>query len=139
MTPILYLQTVFLPPQWTVVGLCLVSSFENVIFIGIHAWVLRRRLGGLDTRRIIRTHLQLGGLGIIVSLVGYAIMLGFGYDAVASSFSLAIVSIIVVTFVMSSIFVVLLKLSKMPEGEILLILFGRFSARFFLAQGDKRA
>ncbi|QJC21243.1 murein biosynthesis integral membrane protein MurJ [Arcanobacterium buesumense] len=120
LTPILYLQTVFLPPQWTVVGLCLVSSFENVIFIGIHAWVLRRRLGGLDTRRIIRTHLQLGGLGIIVSLVGYAIMLGFGYDAVASSFSLAIVSIIVVTFVMSSIFVVLLKLSKMPEGEILL-------------------
>ncbi len=119
-TPLLYLQMSLIPPQWTVVGLCIIFSLENTVIMIVHAVVLRRRLGGIDGRRIIRTHLKLTLLGAISGTLGFIIMLGFGYRNVASSFSLAVISIIVVTFAMGIVYVGLLKLFNLPEGNILL-------------------
>ncbi|WP_216404586.1 murein biosynthesis integral membrane protein MurJ [Arcanobacterium phocae] len=119
-TPLLYLQMSLIPPQWTVVGLCIIFSLENTVIMIVHAVVLRRRLGGIDGRRIIRTHLKLTLLGAISGALGFIIMLGFGYRNVASSFSLAVISIIIVTCTMGIVYVGLLKLFNLPEGNILL-------------------
>lgn len=119
-TPIFYFFTSYWSPEWTVIGLCLFSSLENVVYLAIHAWILRRRLGGIDGRRIVSSHLKLGAIGVISGALGFVSMLEFGYDAVANNYFLSVVSIIVVGTLMSITFVVLLWISKLPEGEVLL-------------------
>lgn len=119
-TPLFFYMMSFTRPEFTVVGMCLAMSLENAAMCAVHAYVLRRRLGGIDGLRIVVAHVKLGVFGLVVAVLGFVIMLGFGFGATAESVSWAITAIIVTGSVMSLTYVALLWVSGMPEGEILL-------------------
>jgi putative peptidoglycan lipid II flippase len=43
-------------PQWWVPGVALGLAASNMVALALRAWGLRKRLGGLDGRRVLATH-----------------------------------------------------------------------------------
>ncbi|MFC5998888.1 murein biosynthesis integral membrane protein MurJ [Quadrisphaera sp. GCM10027208] len=62
-----------LPPRAMVVGVAVAMSVAHVVGAVLSAVLLRRRLGGLDTARVVRTHVRLLAAGTVAGLVGVGV------------------------------------------------------------------
>lgn len=108
-----------LPAEWIAVGIALVVSVSGILQAVLAAWLLRRRLGGLDGRRILRslgTYLAAvilpvaAGLGILVA-VGGTRAGGFAVSGIVP----AILSMALIGLVMAGLYFGLLLLMRSPE------------------------
>ncbi|MFJ8314135.1 MULTISPECIES: murein biosynthesis integral membrane protein MurJ [unclassified Streptomyces] len=62
-----------LPTRWAVVGMALSFGLAFTAAALATAWLLRRRLGGLDGRRIVRTHALLTAASACAAAMAYGI------------------------------------------------------------------
>jgi putative peptidoglycan lipid II flippase len=80
---------------------------------------VRRRIGGIDGRRVVIRHLQYLGLALVSGAVGFLILLllgGLSGDGFAlSGLAPAIVSIAIVGLAMAAVYLGLLTLFRNPE------------------------
>lgn len=67
------LAAVLLDPQWVVVGIGVSMSVGHVVGLAVAATLLRRRIGRLDGRRVVRTHVRLLLAGLVAGLVGWGV------------------------------------------------------------------
>ncbi|NLI04355.1 MAG: murein biosynthesis integral membrane protein MurJ [Actinomycetaceae bacterium] len=120
-------------PRWTVVGLALVNSLTNMLIAVIQYALIRKRIGGLNSVKLLKTHLAIIGVGVLTGVVGWGAMQVFGYDAAAASVTVAVTSSLVVGVLMVVVYIVLLKLFRLPEAEILMApvrkIFGKLRRR----------
>lgn len=68
------LAAVLLPPEQMVVGVAAGLSLANTFAAFASAWLLRRRHGGIDAARVIRTHVRLGLIGLVTGAVGWTVV-----------------------------------------------------------------
>lgn len=61
-----------LPVQWKTVGVALAYGVGYWSGFAVSGSVLRRRLGGLDGRRVLRTYARAGTAALVAGLLGYA-------------------------------------------------------------------
>ena len=106
----------FLPPRLIVIGIGLVSSLTNIMSVFLLAHFLRKRMGGVDGRRLLRVHLQLIAVSLVTTMIGYFIMkplmAAWQLDA---NVLLSIVAIAILTPVLSLIYFGLMKVLRMEE------------------------
>ena len=62
-----------LPPHLTVVGLMTANTVSYLVAVVASAWLLRRRLGRLDSMRILRTLTRLTLAAVVAGAIGWAI------------------------------------------------------------------
>jgi len=62
----------FASPHWWVPGVALGLSASNTIALALRWWGLRRRLGGMDMRRVALTHVKALAAALGAAAVGYA-------------------------------------------------------------------
>jgi len=109
-----------LPSEWIAAGIALTVTLSGIAQAGFAAWLLRRRLGGIDGRRIIRSLVKyftaavppiLLGLGLLYLLGGMQEN-GFAVSGRAP----AIAAMLMIGTVMSALYFGLLVL--MRSGEL---------------------
>lgn len=85
---------VVLPPGWIVAGMALAYSLSYYVAAAVSGAVLRRRLGGIDGRRVTATVIKLVVATVPAGVFAYAMALGltqtFGLNAVTSLVALVI-------------------------------------------------
>lgn len=64
----------WLPPEWMVVGVAAGMSVANTVTALLSAWLLRRRHGGIDGARVLRTHVRLLLAGLAAAGCGWAVL-----------------------------------------------------------------
>lgn len=106
-----------LPPDKVVVGVGLVMSASNILAALVMYEVLRRRLGGLDERRVVSTHAKLLVATGVATAVGLLWIRLLGIDRMAASFGYSVLSILVVGVIVVASYIIMLKLMRMPEAE----------------------
>jgi len=108
-----------LPREWIAFGIALVVSLSGILQAILATWLLRRRLGGIDGRRILRSLVKYlvavilpvaAGLGILVALGGTTDG-GFAVTGIAS----AIVTMVTIGSVMAVLYFGLLLLLRSDE------------------------
>ncbi|SFR67301.1 putative peptidoglycan lipid II flippase [Agromyces sp. CF514] len=113
------LSCIALPSEWTAFGIALVTTLAGTAQLILAAWLLRRRLGTLDGRRIAialgRSALALilpaiAGVALLVALGG---LTSGGYAV--SSFVGSLVSMVIIGVVMSGLYFGGLWLLRSPE------------------------
>ncbi|MFC5066335.1 murein biosynthesis integral membrane protein MurJ, partial [Actinomycetospora atypica] len=115
--PLAYLCPVLLPTQQVVLGLAAVNAFGFVVGLVVGNIWLRRRLGRLDTRRVLRT-VMLTGLASVVAVLAAVVvvtvlerLLGGGAGAVARAW----LTVTVGGGVSLVVLAVAMRLLKVPE------------------------
>jgi putative peptidoglycan lipid II flippase len=63
----------FFDPRWWTVGVAVGLSLSNITGVMLRSWGLRRRLGGIDGRRILITHAKAVTAVIPAALTGWAL------------------------------------------------------------------
>jgi putative peptidoglycan lipid II flippase len=108
-----------LPAEWIAFGIALVVSVSGILQAVLAAWLLRKRLGGIDGRRILRSLVKYlvavvvpvaAGLGILVALGGTRDG-GFAVSGIAP----AILSMALIGLVMAGLYFGLLLLMRSQE------------------------
>ncbi|MEC5184140.1 putative peptidoglycan lipid II flippase [Cryobacterium sp. MP_3.1] len=108
-----------LPPQWIAFGIALVVTVSGILQAILAAWLLRKRLGGIDGRRILRSLVKYvvavivpvaAGIGILVVLGGTTAG-GFAVSGIGP----AILSMILIGSVMAVLYFGLLLLMRSSE------------------------
>lgn len=115
-----FLLCMLLPPQFTVIGIGLVMSVTNVIFALVLAVFLRGRMGGLDSTRVISTHLRLFGIALVTGVLGFLVMIPVNNmfhlaDSILGSFG----AIIIVAPLLTLLYFSLMKVLRMDELKAL--------------------
>ena len=64
------------PPKYIVIGLQCGNTVSYLVAVAVTGWVLRGRLGNLETRGIMRTIIRLGLASVVAGLVGWAVSAG---------------------------------------------------------------
>ena len=112
-----------LPVEWIAVGLALVSTVTGGAQALLAAWLLRRRLDGLDGRRIVRALTQFVVAAAIATIVGVVALIALGGtrpDGLAlSSVVGALVSMVVIGGVMAAVYAGMLRLMRSAELDTL--------------------
>lgn len=110
----------YLPPQWAVIGVGLVQSIINVVVamaMGVH---LRKRMGGIDGRRLLISHGKL----LVVSLMSTAISAGvlylFGPFSAPISIGGAFLRLVVVGPIIVATFLGCMKVLRMEELSMMM-------------------
>ncbi|WP_126415889.1 murein biosynthesis integral membrane protein MurJ [Trueperella bialowiezensis] len=106
-----------LDPRWTVAGIGVVMSVTNLLSAALTFYVLRRRLGSLDTRDLIATHVKLIAIGAIMAGIGLVLVRAVGTDLLASSVPASFGAIVVIGVVIVAGFFLLMKAFNMPEYD----------------------
>jgi putative peptidoglycan lipid II flippase len=113
------LACIVLPTEWIAVGIAAVTSLSGSIQTIVAMLLVRRRIGGLDARRVLSRYLQYLGLSLVAGAMGAAVVYvlgGFAPDGFAQSGKLpAIVSIVVAGSVMAVVYLGLLSFFRNPE------------------------
>jgi len=108
-----------LPKEWIAVGIAAVTTITFGIQAIIALILVRRRIGGIDGRRVVIRHLQYLGLALVSGAIGFLILLllgGLSGDGFAlSGLAPAIVSIAIVGLAMAAVYLGLLTLFRNPE------------------------
>ena len=115
-----FLVSALLPPQWVVFGIGVTMSLLNTFSALVMAQFARRRMGGIDGRRLVTSHVLLAGVTGVTMLVGWAVMFLLKPLHVASNPFGALVALIVGGVVMLVTYVLLMKLLKMEELKLLM-------------------
>jgi len=113
------LGCIFLPKEWMAVGIALVITVSGIAQAVLAAFLLRRRLGAIDGRRIVRSlakYLVAALLPLILGLVLLVLLGGTSAEGFALSGRLqAMGSIVVIGAVMSSAYFGMLLLMRSAE------------------------
>jgi len=109
----------FLPEQWIAVGIALVITVSGALQGALAAVLLRRRLGGIDGRRILRSlvkYVTAAVVPVILGVVLLALLGGFQSDgfAIASRLT-AMVSMILIGAVMAAAYFGMLLIMRSAE------------------------
>lgn len=106
----------FLPPRLIVIGIGLVSSLTNILSVFLLVHFLRKRMGRVDGKRLLRVHLQLLAVSLVTTAIGYLIMkpLMVAWHLEANAL-LSIVAIALLTPILSGVYFGLMKLLRMEE------------------------
>jgi putative peptidoglycan lipid II flippase len=108
-----------LPPEWIAFGIALVVTVSGILQAILAAWLLRRRLGGIDGRRILRSLVKYfvavllpvaAGVGVLIALGGTTAG-GFAVSGILP----AILSMAVIGSVMAALYFALLLLMRSSE------------------------
>ncbi|WP_234407273.1 murein biosynthesis integral membrane protein MurJ [Microterricola viridarii] len=114
----------FLPLEWIAFGIALVVSVAGTAQAVLAGFLLRRKLGSIDGRRLARSLLSYLGAAIVPTALGLFLMVQFGAFedggfAVSGAFG-AIVSMITVGAVMAALYFGTLLLLRTPELKVVL-------------------
>jgi len=108
-----------LPSEWTAVGIALVVSVSGILQSVLAAWLLRRRLGGIDGRRILRSLVKYVVAVVLPVAAGLAILVALGGlregGFAVSGIPQAILSMAVIGSVMAGLYFGLLLLMRSSE------------------------
>ena len=92
---------VLLPLRWQMVGVALAYSVTYGVGLALSTSALRRRVGGLDGARVLRTYIRLVAAAVPAGLLGWAtswaVGLGFGDGPVGSAGSLVLGGLVLLT------------------------------------------
>ncbi len=121
-----------LPSDWIAVGIAAVTTIAGSAQTVVAIILVRRRIGGMDGRLVLRRHLQYLVLALVAGTVGFIVLLllgGLSANGFAQSDrAAAIVSIIVIGAVIGGVYLGLLALLRNPElASVTNILKARFS------------
>ena len=115
--PLAYLCPVLLPTEQVVLGLAAVNAFGFVVGLVVGNLWLRRRLGKLDNRRVLRTVMLTGLASVVAVLTAVVVvtvlerLLGGGTGAVARAW----LTVTVGGGVSLVVLAVAMRLLKVPE------------------------
>jgi putative peptidoglycan lipid II flippase len=108
-----------LPREWIAFGIALVVTVSGTLQAGLATWLLRKRLGGIDGRRIIHSLAKYGFAATIPVAVGLVLLSALGGTRdggfAVSGIAPAIVSMVVIGSVMSGLYFGLLVLMRSSE------------------------
>ena len=114
--PLLLLVPVVVPPEQVVAGLMLVTSLTYVAGWGIGHAVLRRRLGGLETRATLGPVLRTAAVAVAAGLLGWlAVSLTDG--ALGASVAGSLATVLLGTVVIGVATLAGLALARVPEVQ----------------------
>ena len=108
-----------LPPEWIAFGIALTVTVSGILQAILATWLLRKRLGGIDGRRILRSLVKYAvavivpvaaGVGILIALGGTTAG-GFAVSGIAP----AIISMALIGSVMAGLYFGLLLLMRSSE------------------------
>lgn len=124
----LVLVCILLPVEWITSGVALAVSVAGVIQLALAAWLLSRRLDGIEAGRITRSLLVYAGPAIVSAVVGFGLLLAFGGTSeggfAVSGVAAAVISMAVIGSAMALVYFGILWLVRAPElrafGEPLL-------------------
>ncbi len=113
------LGCVYLPKVWIAVGIALVVTGAGIAQTVLAAWLLRRRLGGIDGRRIVRSLVKYLVAAIIPIVLGLALLVLFGGNRrdgfAVSGIAQAIGSMLIIGLVMSAAYFGMLLAMRSAE------------------------
>ncbi|WP_061963263.1 murein biosynthesis integral membrane protein MurJ [Demequina aurantiaca] len=123
----------YMDPKWWVVGVALGLSLSNVMGVLLRTWGLRNRLGGLDGRNIMRTHVKALAGAVPAGFAGWGLTLVLP-DPVTNTgfagFAAAVVNIAASGILMVVVYALILRLLRTPElGEVMSPVTRRISRR----------
>lgn len=110
----------FLPPEWSVFGVGLVQSFTNIAVAIAMAFDLRKRMEGIDGRRLLISHTKLFIVSLISLVISAVILRLFGPFLGLISVGEAFVRCIVVGPIIIGIFIACMKVMKMEEFSMMM-------------------
>ncbi|TDW30201.1 murein biosynthesis integral membrane protein MurJ [Cryobacterium psychrophilum] len=109
----------FLPDEWIAVGIALVITISGVLQAGLAAMLLRRRLGGIDGRRITRSLVTYLAAAVLPVILGLTLLFLLGGTAEGGFAVLnrvtAIVSMIIIGTVMAASYLGMLLVMRSAE------------------------
>lgn len=113
----------FLDPRWWVMGVAIGLSLSNVVGVLLRSVGLRKRMGGLDGRHVLRTHAKAVAAAVPAGLAGWALTLVLP-DPVTNTglagFTAGVVNVVASGTLMLLIFGLILRLLRTPElGQLM--------------------
>lgn len=115
-----FLLSALLPPQWVVVGIGITMSLLNTFSALVMAQFARRRMGGIDGRRLVASHLRLTAITVLTMLVGWGVTFLFKPLHVEANAFGAVVVLAVGGVLMVATYGLLMKILKMEEWTLLM-------------------
>lgn len=126
----------FLEPRWSVIGVGLIQSFINTAVPIAMVFHLRKRMGGLDERSLLISHIKL----LIVSLLSFAVSAGilrfFGAFSEPISIGAAFVRCLAIAPVIVATFLGCMRLFRMEELSMMMLPLRSLARRFGLTQAE---
>jgi putative peptidoglycan lipid II flippase len=108
-----------LPREWTAFGIALVVTISGTLQAVLAAWLLRKRLGGIDGRRILRSLVKYVAAVLLPIIAGLVILVAVGGTRdggfAVSGIAQAILSMVLIGSVMSGLYFGLLLLMRSSE------------------------
>lgn len=108
-----------LPDEWVAVGIGSVITVSGVLQAGLAAWLLRRRLGGIDGRRIVRSLVTYSVAAVIPVALGVTLIVVLGGTTeggfAVSGIAPAILSMLLIGVVMAAAYFGMLLLMRNAE------------------------
>ncbi|WP_349903761.1 murein biosynthesis integral membrane protein MurJ [Parafrigoribacterium humi] len=122
-----------LPSDWIAVGIAAVTSIAGSAQTVVAIILVRRRIGGMDGRLVLRRHVQYLVFALAAGAIGFLVLVllgGLSADGFAQSDrAAAILSIVVIGGVIGAVYLGLLAVFRNPEltsvTDILKVRFGR--------------
>jgi putative peptidoglycan lipid II flippase len=111
------LSAAMLAPGWIVPGIGVSMSLSNLLGAVLSVIVLRRRLGGIDGRAVLRTHVRLAVATAVAGGLGWLASTGV-HRAAGTGLSGTYGSLAVASTVMIVAYVALLRLMRVAELEL---------------------
>ncbi|WP_349899136.1 murein biosynthesis integral membrane protein MurJ [Parafrigoribacterium soli] len=108
-----------LPTEWIAVGIAAVTSIAGSAQTVVAIVLVRRRIGGMDGRLVLQRHVQYLVFALVAGVIGLVVLVllgGLSPDGFAQADRLsAILTIIVISAVMGTVYFGLLLLLRNPE------------------------
>ncbi|MFG2904218.1 murein biosynthesis integral membrane protein MurJ [Kitasatospora sp. NPDC048286] len=102
-----------LPAEWTVTGLAFGYGLAYAIGVAVAMPKLKKRIGGLDTKRIGRTYSRLAAAGVPAALVGLGASLGV--QQVLGGWAGSVAALVVAGGLQLAVFVLIAKRLRIEE------------------------
>jgi len=114
------LASVVLPPRWVTPGIGLAMSVSNVAGVVLSAVLLRRRIGGLDGARVLRTHGRMAVAAVAAGLAAWAADAGTHAvtDGLVSGAPRSVLTLAVAGTVLVACYGVGLRLLRVEELDV---------------------
>jgi putative peptidoglycan lipid II flippase len=113
------LSAAVLPPAWVTPGIGLAMSASNLVGAVISAMLLRRRIGGLDGARVLRTHIQLVVAAVAAGVAGWLVDAGV-HAAVGFGRLSSYLALLVAGVTMIAVYGTALRVMRVQEFDLLM-------------------
>ncbi|MDO5025360.1 MAG: lipid II flippase MurJ [Trueperella sp.] len=114
-----YWVTGLLPPRQVLPMVAVVMVIANLVLLGLSYFILRRKIGSLGGVQLLISHLRLGAVALVTGAAGAGLMYLIGWERPAHSIAMALYCLFGVGTAMVVIYLLLLRLLRIPEAELL--------------------